>query len=203
MNLIANSLLESKSVFIEPKIENYFTWTSGIKSPIYCDNRQLISYPNYRNIIVKEFCQLIKEKFSHVEIIAGTATAGIPWAAWIAQELNLPMIYIRSSSKAHGRKSAIEGFSKPNQKIIIIEDLISTGKSSIEAFENASNENLLTLGIVSIFNYGFNKSVESFKKHKLNTYSLCSLDDLLIEANRLDQISKDQIKMIKTWKESI
>ena len=136
MNLVAKALLESRAVHIQPNPDKFFTWTSGRRSPIYCDNRQLISYPKFRKNITTEFVNYIKENFPNTELIAGTATAGISWAAWIADELELPMVYIRSKPKGHGLKSAIEGHAQKGQKTLIIEDLISTGKSSFEAFEH-------------------------------------------------------------------
>ena len=136
---VANILLKEKAVFLRP--HEPFTWTSGIKSPVYCDNRLLISTVDSRDYIIKAFADAVKEL--NVDVVAGTATAGIPWAAWIAQELKLPLIYVRSSSKDHGRQNAIEGSTKPGQKTVLIEDLISTGKSSIAAGEKLREAGLL------------------------------------------------------------
>lgn len=130
---IAAYLLEIEAVALRPK--QPFTWTSGIKSPIYCDNRLTMSYPEIREYIAESFAAVIREQYPDTEVIAGTATAGIPHAAWVAQKMNLPMAYIRDKAKGHGKENQIEGSIKPGQKVIVIEDLISTGGSSIKAFQ--------------------------------------------------------------------
>ena len=198
---IANFLLETKAVHIKPNPDDFFTWTSGTRSPIYCDNRQLISYPKVRSEIIKSFCDLIKEEYSEVELIAGTATAGIPWAAWIAHELNLPMIYIRSKPKGHGLKSALEGHFKPSQKTLIIEDLISTGKSSLEAYEHAKADGLDTLAVLSIFNYGFKKAIKAFEEASLKFSSLSNIEKLLMYAKETKKLTEDDVKTVMNWKE--
>lgn len=199
MEQIAKALLASGAVHIEPKEENFFTWTSGKRSPIYCDNRQLISYPEYRSEITKEFCLKIKNDFPNIELIAGTATAGIPWAAWIADALNLPMIYIRSKPKGHGLKSALEGRFNKGQKAVIIEDLISTGKSSIEAVIHSRNDGLEIQGVLSIFNYDFKESSENFLKAEVSYHSLCGLEDLLNYAKTSGLIETTETEFIKKW----
>lgn len=201
-NDVAKYLLETKAVHLEPKEENFFTWTSGIKSPIYCDNRQLISYPEARAKITASFCDLIREKFTGVELIAGTATAGIPWAAWISEALNLPMVYIRSKPKGHGMKSAIEGKISKSQKTLIIEDLISTGKSSIEAYHHAQNDELNVLSVLSIFTYDLNKAKLAFENESLTYHSLCNLESLLGYAESENLLSNQDTQMIKDWKEN-
>lgn len=198
---IAKILLDIKAVHLEP--DNFFTWTSGIKSPIYCDNRQIISYPDYRNFIVDEFIKLIKDQYSTVEMIAGTATAGIPWAAWIADKLNLPMIYIRSSSKGHGLKNALEGKSAPNQKTLVIEDLISTGKSSIAAAKEIKQAGLELLGVVSIFSYAFSKSDIAFKSEQIPYTPLCDLNSMLEYSIEEKLLTPKQIDIISQWKTTI
>lgn len=200
MNSVCKALVETKSVYLEPKRENYFTWTSGIKSPIYCDNRQLISYPSTRNNIIQLFVGMINEKFENVELIAGTATAGIPWAAWISNDLNLPMVYIRNKPKEHGLKSAIEGYFKKGSNVLIIEDLISTGKSSYSAYKNAKIEGLNILGIMSIFNYNLDRSNKLFQKNDIQVHSLCDLDQLLKYANDKGSLSTEEMKSIKAWR---
>ena len=160
---VANILLSEKAVFLRP--EEPFTWTSGIKSPVYCDNRLLISTVNSRKTIIKAFAELASQY--QVDLIAGTATAGIPWAAWIANELNLPMVYVRSSSKEHGRQNAIEGAVKPGQKSVLIEDLISTGKSSIAAAEKLREAGVEVKSIPGIFTYNFLEAQEIFKRNNL------------------------------------
>lgn len=202
MEQIAKALIESGAIHIEPKEDNFFTWTSGKRSPIYCDNRQLISYPTLRKEVVNRFCDKIKKDFPDTQLIAGTATAGIPWAAWIANELELPMVYIRSKPKGHGLKSAIEGKIRTGQKTLIIEDLISTGKSSIEAVTHSRKDNLEVLGVLSIFNYGFRESVKNFSDSEISFYSLCSLDQLLEFANNSDIIDASDVNFIKEWSAS-
>jgi orotate phosphoribosyltransferase len=201
MNQIAKILLEAKAVHIEPKEEDFYTWTSGKRSPIYCDNRQLISYPELRKEITKQFCDYIKSNNPETELIAGTATAGIPWAAWIADELSLPMIYIRSKPKGHGLKSAIEGHCHAGQKTLIIEDLISTGKSSIEAFHHAVNDKLNVSVILSIFTYGFKESHEKFKAENVKYKSLCTVEDLLTFAKGQSLLNKKECDLVLKWKD--
>lgn len=202
MNKIAHALLESRSVFIEPREENYFTWTSGVRSPIYCDNRQLISYPTYREEIIMKFSHYIQNHYPQIEAIAGTATAGIPWAAWIAHELDLPMLYIRSKPKEHGTNSTIEGKVTHKQNILIIEDLISTGKSSINAYQNATNEGLNVEAVLSIFTYDFQIAADKFKEQNIDLYCLCTLGDLLDYAGDTKLLNAKEIETVKHWRES-
>lgn len=200
-NEIAKILLEIKAVHLNP--DDFFTWTSGIKSPIYCDNRQIISYPEYRNQIVQNFVSYIQDKHSEADLIAGTSTAGIPWAAWIADKLNLPMIYIRSGSKGHGLKNAIEGKITQGQKTLVIEDLISTGKSSIQAANEVKEAGLNLLEIVSIFNYDFSKAKEAFNLAKMEYHSLCTLPEMLHFALQESLLTQSQIDIINEWKTTI
>ena len=199
---IAKFLLETKSVHIEPNEDKFFTWTSGKRSPIYCDNRQLISHVEVRNAITDTFTELIKTKYPNVDLIAGTATAGIPWAAWIANALNLPMIYIRSKPKGHGLKSAIEGHAEKGAKTLIIEDLISTGKSSIEAVNHAKADELEVLGVLSIFSYGFQEAKEKFKLLNLEKTTLCTLEKLLKYAHEENLLSETDIETVKRWRDN-
>ena len=202
INKVAHALLESRSVFIEPKPENYFTWTSGVKSPIYCDNRQLISYPTYRGEIIKKFSQYIQNNYPQIEAVAGTATAGIPWAAWIAHQLDLPMLYIRSKPKDHGTNSAIEGKVTHKQNILIIEDLISTGKSSINAYNHAINEGLNVEAVLSIFSYDFDIANKKFKEQNIDLYCLCTLNDLLEYARDTQLLNASEIDTVKEWRKN-
>ncbi|MAZ48910.1 MAG: orotate phosphoribosyltransferase [Halobacteriovoraceae bacterium] len=202
INKVAHALLESRSVFIQPDPEKYFTWTSGVKSPIYCDNRQLISYPTYRQEIIKKFSHHIQNHYPQIEAIAGTATAGIPWAAWIAHELDLPMLYIRSKPKDHGTNSTIEGKVTHKQNILIIEDLISTGKSSINAYQNAIDEGLSVEAVLSIFTYDFKIANEKFKEQKIDLFCLCTLDDLLDYAGETKLLNESEISTVRAWKDN-
>ncbi|MBC77023.1 MAG: orotate phosphoribosyltransferase [Halobacteriovoraceae bacterium] len=196
--MIEKILLELQAVKLSP--DSPFTWTSGIKSPIYCDNRKMISYPEQRKAIVQRLCEKVK-KHSNVELIAGTATAGIPWAAWVADELNLPMVYVRSESKSHGLKNSIEGSCSPNQRAILIEDLVSTGKSSINAWEKLNEAKVEVLEIASIFTYGL--ADETFLDKGLKTSSLANLNSLLTCALEMDLLNEDQVRIIRGWKEKI
>ncbi len=202
MNKIAQALLETRSVHIKPNPDSFYTWTSGKRSPIYCDNRQLISYPKYRAEIIDSFVKEIKRNFSNVELIAGTATAGIPWAAWIADKLEIPMVYIRSKPKGHGLKSAIEGNIEKNQKTLIIEDLISTGKSSIEAVQHARADELEVLSVLSIFSYGFKEADQKFKEINLSKTSLCTISELLNFAQAENMLSTQDVETVLNWKEN-
>lgn len=196
-NKVAEILLNIKAVHLSP--DRPFTWTSGIKSPIYCDNRKIISHPSFRNQITNYFVSLIKEKYPDVALIAGTATAGIPWASFIASKLELPMIYIRSGSKGHGLKNSLEGSFHQNQKTLIIEDLISTGKSSIAAANEAKMNGLNVQAVLSIFNYGLSLAENEFISHNIKYNSLCGLDDLLKTAVEKNDINTNQLEMIKKW----
>ncbi len=201
INKVAHALLESRSVYIQPDPEKYYTWTSGVKSPIYCDNRQLISYPTYREEIIQKFSHYIQNNYPQIEAVAGTATAGIPWAAWIAHELELPMLYIRSKPKDHGTNSAIEGKVTHKQNILIIEDLISTGKSSINAYNHAINEGLNVEAVLSIFTYDFKEAKEKFKAQNIDLYCLCTLNDLLDYARDASLLNDQQIETVIQWRE--
>jgi len=200
MSLIAQSLLDEKAVFLRP--EEPFTWTSGIKSPIYCDNRMLISAPQARSLIVEQFVKLIQEQKLLPEIIAGTATAGIPWAAWIADRLHLPMVYVRSSAKDHGRKNLIEGKITPSNRVILIEDLISTGKSSLAAAQNLEDNQMKVLAVLGLFHYNFPMTHKTFSHEGLPVHALCTLDQLLEFASTTKKISEEQRKDILSWRQN-
>lgn len=190
--IVASILLKEKAVFLRPN--DLFTWTSGIKSPVYCDNRLLISTVESRAIIVKAFCKKLENQ--NLDYIAGTATAGIPWAAWIAYEMKLPMIYVRSSSKDHGRQNAIEGFAQAGSRCVLIEDLISTGKSSIAAAQKLREADLIVVKVLSIFTYGFAQVDQIFTEAKLTFDSLTHFDilarvaynDKVLDSKTLDQV---------------
>jgi len=206
---IAKALLEIKAVFLRPN--DMFTWASGIKSPIYCDNRVTLSFPAIRSLIRDSFVKLIKEKFPDAEYIAGVATAGIPHAALIADAMHLPMIYVRSSSKDHGRENLIEGDLIPGSKVVVIEDLISTGSSSIAAIqnllnafpENSSAEPIEILGLVAIFDYKLDKSVKNFSDLALPYYSLSNYDELVDVALDQGYIKEADVEFLKQWRKSL
>ncbi len=197
--LVAQILLDYKAVKIEP--DNPFTWVSGIKSPIYCDNRILISYPDAVNTIVLGFKEMIED--IDFDVIAGTATAGIPWASFLSYELDKPMIYIRKEPKAHGTKSQIEGIMKRGQKVILVEDLVSTGKSSLEAVEVIRKEGGICDLTVSIFQYGFPIAEENFKEKKCKLQSITNFQ-ILLEQLELNGDKKAEVlrfaKNPKEWR---
>lgn len=196
---VAQILLKEKAVFLRP--EEPFTWTSGIKSPVYCDNRLLISTVESREVIIKAFAAKAKE--IGVDVIAGTATAGIPWAAWIAQELRLPLVYVRSSSKDHGRQNAIEGATKPGQKTVLIEDLISTGKSSIAAAKKLEEAQVSVKSILSIFTYDFAQAREIFETNNLNFSSLSNFEVLAKVAYDNKMLNEAALNQVLEWRKSV
>ena len=195
----SKKLLQINAIKLNPK--NPFIWASGINSPIYCDNRLILSEIETRKYICNELCVLINKKFKRTEVIAGVATGAIGIGMMVAQQLNKPFIYIRSSKKKHGRKNSIEGGFIKGQKVIVIEDLISTGMSSIKACNSVIESQLELLGLVSIFTYGFNEAVNNFKNEKIINYSLSSYDYLIKEAVNMKKIDEKEINMLFSWKE--
>ena len=179
MTKIYDILQKIEAIKLVQNPEEYFTWASGLRSPIYCDNRKLISFPKERTYVVSNFVEYIKKNHTDVELIAGTATAGIPWASWIAQELNLPMAYIRSGSKSHGLQKSIEGDVRPGTRAILIEDLISTGGSAINAVKSLRNADANLLIVLSIFSYNLPIARENFLKESISYNSLADFDGLI------------------------
>ncbi|MGO2083779.1 orotate phosphoribosyltransferase [Vagococcus sp.] len=198
MKKIAEQLLSIKVVALSPN--EPFTWASGLKSPIYCDNRLTMSYPEVRREIAQNLARKIKETYPGVEVIAGTATAGIPHAAWVAEILDLPMVYIRGKAKDHGKKNQIEGRITLQQKMVVIEDLISTGGSVIEACEAAKEEGADVLGVMAIFTYQLPKGVENFKKAELEVVTLTNYTELLEVALEHRYIKANDLDVLKSWK---
>lgn len=195
---IAKDLLEIEAVFLNPS--DPFTWASGIKSPIYCDNRITMSYPKVRKEIAKGLASKIKEAFPEVQVIAGTATAGIPHAAWVAEILDLPMVYIRSKAKDHGKGNQIEGRIVEGQKMVVIEDLISTGGSVLEAAEAAKREGADILSVAAIFTYELPKGKANFEKAEIPLMTLTNYS-VLIEAALEDRyIDEQELTLLKEWK---
>ena len=195
----AELLLKLKAIKLNPS--DPFIWTSGWKSPIYCDNRILLSDPKSRNIIANYFSEIIKKKYDDVEVIAGVATGAIGIGILVAQKLNLPFIYVRPEAKKHGRKNQIEGKISENQKIVVIEDLISTGKSSLNAVKALRESNLEVMGMVAIFTYGFDKSIENFEKDKVNLSTLSDYNELVKKAIDIKYISENDSDTLKKWNE--
>lgn len=195
---IARDLLIIEAVSLSPT--KPFTWTSGIKSPIYCDNRLTLSYPEVRNTIADGLAALVKLYYPNVTVIAGTATAGIPHAALVSERLNLPMVYIRSSAKQHGKGNQIEGKLTAGDKVVVIEDLISTGGSVINAASALRRANIDVLGVAAIFSYGLNKGLSLLKEAALEVYTLTNLDVLLSEAVINGTIDRSGEEMIRNWR---
>lgn len=196
-NKIAKALLEVGAVELEPN--NLFTWASGIKSPIYCDNRITMSSPAIRKEIAQGLAEAIEKNFPGTEAVAGTATAGIPHAAWVSDVLELPMMYVRSKAKEHGRGNQIEGKVVEGQKVVVIEDLISTGGSSLVAVEALQKEGLEVLGVVSIFTYGLPKAEESFKEADISFVSLTNYDALTNAAKEVGTITEADLPILSKW----
>lgn len=196
MKDLAQDLLKIKAVFLSPS--KPFTWASGIKSPIYCDNRLTLSYPEIREKIARGMAKIVEEKFSDADIIMGTATAGIPHATLTSYFLNKPCGYVRGKAKDHGRGNQIEGRYEKGQKVVLIEDLISTGGSSLEAVEALRENGLEVLAVISIFTYGMQKAIDNFVKHNCQAISLVKFDELLEEAKNENYIEgKDVAKIVK------
>ncbi|MER2059283.1 MAG: orotate phosphoribosyltransferase [Niallia sp.] len=197
---IAEQLLDIKAVFLQPN--DPFTWSSGLKSPIYCDNRLTLSYPKVRKNIATGLAGLIKEKFPETEVVAGTATAGIPHAAWVSDILDLPMVYIRSKAKAHGKGKQIEGKVEKGQKVVVVEDLISTGGSVINAVESLREVGCEVLGVVAIFTYELPKGNEMLGEAEITAYSLTDYTSLLNVAQEKGYIEEADLASLKAWKEN-
>ncbi|NEU29433.1 orotate phosphoribosyltransferase [bacterium LRH843] len=195
---IAEHLLTIGAVHLQPN--DPFTWTSGIKSPIYCDNRLTLSYPNVRRDIIKGFVEQIKEHISEVDVIAGTATAGIPHAALLSEALDLPMVYVRGSAKGHGKQNQIEGRIEKGQKIVLVEDLISTGGSVIQAAEALRAEGAEVVAVVAIFTYEFKKAEDALKEANLPAYILTSYSTLLNVAQDKGTISSEEVERLAKWR---
>ncbi|MBT9718983.1 orotate phosphoribosyltransferase [Enterococcus durans] len=196
---IAKDLLEIETVFLSPS--EPFTWASGIKSPIYCDNRITMSYPKVRKEIAQGLADKIKEAYPDVEVIAGTATAGIPHAAWVAEILDLPMVYIRSKAKDHGKGNQIEGRIFEGQKMVVIEDLISTGGSVLEAAEDAKREGANVLGVAAIFTYELPKGKANFANAEMPLLTLTNYSVLIEAALEEKYIDETELNLLKEWKQ--
>ncbi|KON92164.1 orotate phosphoribosyltransferase [Rossellomorea marisflavi] len=195
---IAKELLNIKAVFLNPG--EPFTWSSGIKSPIYCDNRLTLSYPAVRKQIADGLVSMIREHFPEVDVIAGTATAGIPHAAWVSERMDLPMCYVRSKAKGHGKGNQIEGKVLPGQKVVVIEDLISTGGSCITAVEALRESECEVLGVAAIFTYELQKGTDALSEHGIEAVSLSDYSSLLEAAGEEGLISGADLVELKEWR---
>jgi orotate phosphoribosyltransferase len=196
---VTKRLLEINTIKIQP--DNPFTWASGWKSPIYCDNRKTLSYPDTRAFIRNCFVDMIKDKYPEAEVIAGVATGAIAIGALVADKLGLPFIYVRSKPKGHGLENLIEGDLKPSQKVVVVEDLVSTGISSLKAAEAVNNFGGEVIGMVSIFTYNFPLAKENFKKAGIELTSLSRYQILIDLSLEMGEISKDQVESLMEWRE--
>lgn len=195
---VAEFLLQIKAVKLQPN--NPFVWASGWNSPIYCDNRITLSFPSIRTFIRQAYSEAVLDYFGKPDVIAGVATGGIAQGALVAQELGLPFIYIRSSAKEHGMGNQIEGFYEKGQKVVVIEDLISTGGSSIKAIEALKDAGMDVKGLIAIFTYGFNVAEENFAKANCPYVTLTNYDFMLEEALKKDYITQKDVSSLREWK---
>lgn len=195
--VVAEKLLQVNAVKLNP--ENPFTWASGWKSPIYCDNRRVLSFPFIRDYIKSELCNVVFEKFPAAELLAGVATAGIAWGAMVADQLKLPYIYVRPKPKEHGLGNQVEGFYEQGQRVVVIEDLVSTGKSSLQVVDVLKEAGLEIEGMVSIFTYGFPVAIEMFSSAGIKYYPLTDYPTLIQLAAEKQIVSSDQLDILLKW----
>lgn len=196
--LTAEKLLKVKAIKLQPS--NPFTWASGWKSPIYCDNRKLMSYPSVRDFIKIEFARIILEKYPQTEAIAGVATGAIAPGVLVADALNIPFVYIRATPKDHGLENLIEGDLKPKQKVIVIEDLVSTGGSSLKAVDAIRRNGSDVLGMLAIFTYGLKHSIDAMYESRVDLTTLCNYDAILDEALAIDYIDESELATLQDWR---
>lgn len=197
---VAEFLLQIKAVKLAPN--NPFTWASSWKSPIYCDTRISLSFPTIRTFIRQAYAEAIREQFGKPDLIAGVATGGIPQGALVAQELGVPFIYVRSAPKGHGMGNQVEGHFEKGQKVVVIEDLISTGGSSLKAIEALKDAGLEVKGLIAVFTYGFSMAEKAFKKIDCPFLTLTSYDVLIKQALQKDYIHESDMASLKEWKKS-
>lgn len=196
--IIAKQLLDIKAVTLNP--DNPYTWASGWKSPIYCDNRKMLSSPSSRKNVTNAFVEVINKHFKDVDVIAGVATGAIAWGVMVAEALNKSFIYVRPKPKDHGTNAQVEGIIEKNQKVVLVEDLISTGKSSLSAAEALHASGAIVLGMVAIFSYNFASSRRSFEYANVELHTLCQYDSLLEEAVEEKYVKESDLEMLKEWR---
>jgi orotate phosphoribosyltransferase len=194
----AELLLQINAIKLKP--ENPFTWASGWKSPIYCDNRILLSYPAIRNYIREEMARQLESLYGKPDVIAGVATGAIGIGMLVAERLGLPFIYVRPEAKSHGRKNQIEGQLEEGQSVVIIEDLISTGKSSLNAVDALVGHGARVKGMLAIFTYGFEVANKNFSKKQLDVHTLSDYEHLILQASETGYIKEEQLKMLLEWR---
>lgn len=197
--MVAQKLLQVDAIKLSPQAP--FTWASGWKSPIYCDNRKVLSFPFIRDFIKSEMCNVVFEKFPDAAMLAGVATAGIAWGAMAADQLKLPYIYVRPKPKEHGLGNQIEGYYEKGQKVVVVEDLVSTGKSSLLVVDVLKEQGMEVIGMVSIFTYGFAGATEAFTKASLPYYSLTDYPSLIEAAIQKGIISAEQQEILLKWQD--
>jgi len=192
--------LQINAIILQPN--NPFKWAAGWNSPIYCDNRKTLSYPEIRNYIRQGLSAIVKNHYKGANVIAGVATAGIPHGALVAEELGLPFIYVRAKAKEHGKQNQIEGYFEQGQSVVLVEDLISSGKSSLDAAAVLREAGMHVKGMVSIFNYGFDAATENFKTADCEYVSLCDYNTLLPQAIESQYIEESDLAILKQWREN-
>ncbi|MBL4656466.1 MAG: orotate phosphoribosyltransferase [Flavobacteriales bacterium] len=197
---VARLLLQIKAIKLQPSTP--FTWASGIKSPIYCDNRKILSYPEIRTYVKSQLAVSIREKFEIPDVIAGVATGGIAHGALVAQEMGLPFVYIRPNVKEHGLNNMIEGELAQGQKVVIVEDLVSTGGSSLKAVAAVEKENCKVLGMTAIFTYGFDVAADNFQEAECELVTLSNYDMLIDQALRENYIEEKDFELLQTWRKN-
>ena len=195
---IAEKLLQINAIKLSAK--EPFTWASGWKSPIYCDNRKILSFPFIRDFIKSEMCNVIFQAFENADMIAGVATAGIPWGAMAADQLKLPYIYVRPKPKAHGLGNQIEGYYEAGKRVVVVEDLVSTGKSSLQVVDVLRDAGLIVEGMVSIFTYGFKEAQDNFEQYNLELKSLTDYESLISLAIEKGIVSLNDQDSLKSWR---
>jgi orotate phosphoribosyltransferase len=198
--LLASKLIQVKAVKLQPS--EPFLWASGWKSPIYCDNRKTLSYPVLRNFIKVELSRVICEQYGDVQTIVGVATGAIAQGALVAEELHLPFVYVRTHPKDHGLENLVEGDLKPGSRVVIVEDLISTGGSSLKAVEAIRNGGGNVLGVVAIFTYGFPSAEKKFKAAKVHYTALCNYNAILEEALKTNYVDESEILALQEWRKN-
>ncbi len=197
---VAKSLLQINAIILQPN--NPFKWAAGWNSPIYCDNRKTLSYPEIRTNIKQGLAAIVKNHYKGANVIAGVATAGIPHGALVAEELGLPFIYVRSKAKEHGKKNQIEGYFEEGQSVILVEDLISSGKSSLDSAQVLKDAGMNLKGMVSIFTYGFDAAAENFKKAECEYVSLCDYSTLLPIAKEQQYVEESDLSVLNEWRDN-
>jgi orotate phosphoribosyltransferase len=194
----AELLLQIKAIKLQP--QEPFTWASGWKSPIYCDNRVTLSYPAIRNFLREHLAAQIEGQYGRPDVIAGVATGAIGIGMLVAEYMNLPFIYVRPEAKKHGRKNQIEGHLEKGQKVVVIEDLISTGKSSLNAVDALKEAGAEIKGMLALFSYGFDFAVENFKNHRVELTTLSDYDHLIEQATQAGHFKDEEIELLKSWR---